>query len=146
MWCYPWPTLPGGRLLSSTAHPDPAPSLQVLLGKNGRVMLCDFGFARAMSLNTVVLTSIKGTPLYMSPEIIRERCVSALSLAGEEDGRGPRSQRARGGDAHAGLADLWLLPGPTTTAQTSGPSAASCTSSPSASRRTIQTTFSSWST
>jgi fused-like protein len=36
-------------------------------------MLCDFGFARAMSLNTVVLTSIKGTPLYMSPEIIRER-------------------------------------------------------------------------
>ena len=29
------------------------------------VKLCDFGFARAMSTQTIVLTSIKGTPLYV---------------------------------------------------------------------------------
>ncbi|KAK3004965.1 hypothetical protein RJ639_018407 [Escallonia herrerae] len=37
------------------------------------VQLCDFGFARAMSTNTVVLRSIKGTPLYMAPELVREQ-------------------------------------------------------------------------
>lgn len=31
----------------------------ILLGKGGIVKLCDFGFARAMSMNTLVLTSIK---------------------------------------------------------------------------------------
>ena len=36
----------------------------MLLGASGRVKLCDFGFARAMSMDTIVLTSIKGTPLY----------------------------------------------------------------------------------
>ncbi|XP_058206385.1 serine/threonine-protein kinase TIO isoform X2 [Rhododendron vialii] len=36
-------------------------------------LLCDFGFARAMSSNTVVLRSIKGTPLYMAPELVREQ-------------------------------------------------------------------------
>ncbi|RLN34052.1 serine/threonine-protein kinase TIO-like isoform X2 [Panicum miliaceum] len=36
-------------------------------------LLCDFGFARAMSANTVVLRSIKGTPLYMAPELVREQ-------------------------------------------------------------------------
>ena len=35
--------------------------------------LCDFGFARTMSSNTVVLTSIKGTPLYMAPELVQEQ-------------------------------------------------------------------------
>nr|XP_048724618.1 serine/threonine-protein kinase 36 isoform X5 [Caretta caretta]XP_048724619.1 serine/threonine-protein kinase 36 isoform X5 [Caretta caretta]XP_048724620.1 serine/threonine-protein kinase 36 isoform X5 [Caretta caretta] len=30
-------------------------------------------FARAMSINTMVLTSIKGTPLYMSPELVQEK-------------------------------------------------------------------------
>ncbi|CAN7045632.1 unnamed protein product [Brassica oleracea var. botrytis] len=35
-------------------------------------LLCDFGFARAMS-TTVVLRSIKGTPLYMAPELVREQ-------------------------------------------------------------------------
>uniref|UniRef100_A0A1I8IE21 non-specific serine/threonine protein kinase n=1 Tax=Macrostomum lignano TaxID=282301 RepID=A0A1I8IE21_9PLAT len=49
------------------------------LANNGAVKLCDFGFARSMGINTMVLTSIKGTPLYMSPrahggEAIRSLC------------------------------------------------------------------------
>ncbi|XP_063256812.1 serine/threonine-protein kinase 36 isoform X2 [Prinia subflava] len=53
-------------------HRDMKPQ-NILLGKNGVVKLCDFGFARAMSIHTMVLTSIKGTPLYMSPELVEER-------------------------------------------------------------------------
>lgn len=44
----------------------------ILISANGVVKLCDFGFARAMSTNTMVLTSIKGTPLYMAPELVKE--------------------------------------------------------------------------
>uniref|UniRef100_A0A8C0VZ63 non-specific serine/threonine protein kinase n=1 Tax=Cyanistes caeruleus TaxID=156563 RepID=A0A8C0VZ63_CYACU len=53
-------------------HRDVKPQ-NILLGKDGVVKLCDFGFARAMSIHTMVLTSIKGTPLYMSPELLEER-------------------------------------------------------------------------
>uniref|UniRef100_H3D2G6 non-specific serine/threonine protein kinase n=1 Tax=Tetraodon nigroviridis TaxID=99883 RepID=H3D2G6_TETNG len=53
-------------------HRDMKPQ-NVLLMKNGTVKLCDFGFARAMSFSTFVLTSIKGTPLYMCPELIQEK-------------------------------------------------------------------------
>uniref|UniRef100_A0A3B5LEQ6 non-specific serine/threonine protein kinase n=1 Tax=Xiphophorus couchianus TaxID=32473 RepID=A0A3B5LEQ6_9TELE len=53
-------------------HRDMKPQ-NILLGKSGEVKLCDFGFARAMSVSTLVLTSIKGTPLYMSPEIVEEK-------------------------------------------------------------------------
>ncbi|KAK9831906.1 hypothetical protein WJX81_007961 [Elliptochloris bilobata] len=52
-------------------HRDMKPQ-NVLIGANGVVKLCDFGFARAMSSNTVMLTSIKGTPLYMAPELVQE--------------------------------------------------------------------------
>ena len=38
----------------------------VLVSKGGVVKLCDFGFARAMSTNTLMLTSIKGKP-YTKP-------------------------------------------------------------------------------
>ncbi|KAM6907540.1 serine/threonine-protein kinase 36 [Xenentodon cancila] len=53
-------------------HRDMKPQ-NILLGKSGVVKLCDFGFARTMSMSTLVLTSIKGTPLYMSPELVEEK-------------------------------------------------------------------------
>uniref|UniRef100_A0A8D8SF66 non-specific serine/threonine protein kinase n=1 Tax=Cacopsylla melanoneura TaxID=428564 RepID=A0A8D8SF66_9HEMI len=53
-------------------HRDLKPQ-NVLLNKAGIAMLCDFGFARSMAAGTHVLTSIKGTPLYMAPELIAER-------------------------------------------------------------------------
>ncbi|XP_065647778.1 serine/threonine-protein kinase 36 isoform X3 [Hydra vulgaris] len=53
-------------------HRDMKPQ-NILLTKSGDVKLCDFGFARAMSFQTLVLTSIKGTPLYMSPELVEEK-------------------------------------------------------------------------
>ncbi|XP_058724039.1 serine/threonine-protein kinase TIO-like isoform X1 [Vicia villosa] len=53
-------------------HRDMKPQ-NILIGSGSIVKLCDFGFARAMSTNTVVLRSIKGTPLYMAPELVREQ-------------------------------------------------------------------------
>ncbi|KAK9536406.1 hypothetical protein VZT92_006186 [Zoarces viviparus] len=53
-------------------HRDMKPQ-NILLGKGGVVKLCDFGFARSMSVSTMVLTSIKGTPLYMSPELVGQK-------------------------------------------------------------------------
>lgn len=52
-------------------HRDMKPQ-NILISANGIIKLCDFGFARAMSSNTIVLTSIKGTPLYMAPELVQE--------------------------------------------------------------------------
>jgi fused-like protein len=52
-------------------HRDLKPQ-NILIGSRGLVKLCDFGFARAMSTQSIVLTSIKGTPLYMAPELVRE--------------------------------------------------------------------------
>lgn len=53
-------------------HRDMKPQ-NILIGAGSIVKLCDFGFARAMSTNTVVLRSIKGTPLYMAPELVQEQ-------------------------------------------------------------------------
>ena len=52
-------------------HRDMKPQ-NILLCNGGLVKLCDFGFARAMGVNTFMVTSIKGTPLYMSPELVQE--------------------------------------------------------------------------
>ena len=52
-------------------HRDMKPQ-NILISSNGVIKLCDFGFARAMSSNTMVLKSLKGTPLYMAPEIVQE--------------------------------------------------------------------------
>ena len=53
-------------------HRDMKPQ-NILVGSTGTVKLCDFGFARAMSSSTLVVTSIKGTPLYMAPELVQEQ-------------------------------------------------------------------------
>jgi serine/threonine protein kinase len=53
-------------------HRDMKPQ-NILIGARRTVKLCDFGFARAMSASTLVLTSIKGTPLYMAPELVQEQ-------------------------------------------------------------------------
>lgn len=45
----------------------------VLLDSTGCAKLCDFGLARIMTNATHILTSIKGTPLYMAPELIEEK-------------------------------------------------------------------------
>ncbi|RNF20336.1 mitogen-activated protein kinase kinase 2 [Trypanosoma conorhini] len=64
-------------------HRDMKPQ-NILVGQNGAVKLADFGFARSMSYNTMVLTSIKGTPLYMAPELVQEQpynhCADLWSL------------------------------------------------------------------
>ncbi|MCL4119876.1 UNVERIFIED_CONTAM: hypothetical protein GTU68_059124 [Idotea baltica] len=52
-------------------HRDIKPQ-NILLTYEGEAKLCDFGFSRKMGINTYVLTSIKGTPLYMAPELIDE--------------------------------------------------------------------------
>lgn len=53
-------------------HRDMKPQ-NILIGSGGVIKLCDFGFARAMSQSTMVLTSIKGTPLYMAPELVQDQ-------------------------------------------------------------------------
>ncbi|KOB72816.1 Serine/threonine-protein kinase 36, partial [Operophtera brumata] len=44
-----------------------------VLHSSGCAKLCDFGLARIMTNATHILTSIKGTPLYMAPELIEEK-------------------------------------------------------------------------
>ncbi|XP_071093089.1 serine/threonine-protein kinase 36-like [Haliotis cracherodii] len=52
-------------------HRDLKPE-NVLIGKGGVIKLCDFGFARAMGRDSYYAKTIKGTPLYMAPELMDE--------------------------------------------------------------------------
>lgn len=52
-------------------HRDLKPQ-NVLISSNGTIKICDFGFARVLSNTTLALNSIKGTPLYMAPELVQE--------------------------------------------------------------------------
>eukprot|EP00658_Telonema_sp_P-2_P060139 TRINITY_DN49142_c0_g1_i2.p1 TRINITY_DN49142_c0_g1~~TRINITY_DN49142_c0_g1_i2.p1 ORF type:complete len:195 (-),score=57.22 TRINITY_DN49142_c0_g1_i2:125-709(-) len=52
-------------------HRDMKPQ-NILIGTNGTVKIADFGFARRTS-ESMVMTSIKGTPLYMAPEVVQEK-------------------------------------------------------------------------
>jgi serine/threonine-protein kinase len=50
-------------------HRDIKPA-NVMLGKDGSVKIMDFGLAKVINQSTSDKTSVKGTPLYMSPEQI----------------------------------------------------------------------------
>lgn len=52
-------------------HRDLKPQ-NILLQKD-TIKICDFGFAKKMSAATNFLNSIKGTPLYIAPEILLTR-------------------------------------------------------------------------
>ena len=57
---------------SNVIHRDLKPQ-NILIASGGRIKICDFGFARTLSSQSMLMTSIKGTPLYMAPELVQEQ-------------------------------------------------------------------------
>ncbi|KAK2956030.1 putative serine/threonine protein kinase [Blattamonas nauphoetae] len=53
-------------------HRDLKPQ-NILIFSDGSIKVADFGFARTLSRSSVCLTSMKGTPLYMPPELVMEK-------------------------------------------------------------------------
>ncbi|CAI5723431.1 unnamed protein product [Hyaloperonospora brassicae] len=53
-------------------HRDIKPQ-NILIGSKQQIKLCDFGFARAITNDASLVKSIKGTPLYMAPELLQEK-------------------------------------------------------------------------
>jgi serine/threonine protein kinase len=51
-------------------HRDLKP--QNILIKGNHIKICDFGFAKQLSAATKFLLSLKGTPLYIAPEILHK--------------------------------------------------------------------------
>jgi serine/threonine protein kinase len=39
---------------------------------DGKYKICDFGFSKRTSAKDMTLKSVKGTPIYMAPELIKE--------------------------------------------------------------------------
>uniref|UniRef100_M4BW38 non-specific serine/threonine protein kinase n=1 Tax=Hyaloperonospora arabidopsidis (strain Emoy2) TaxID=559515 RepID=M4BW38_HYAAE len=58
--------------LNNIIHRDMKPQ-NILIGSKQQIKLCDFGFARAITHDTSLMKSIKGTPLYMAPELLQEK-------------------------------------------------------------------------
>lgn len=60
-------------------HRDLKPQ-NCLIDSRGTVKLCDFGFARELGDRaSVVLTSVRGTPLYMAPELFKDARYTPLA-------------------------------------------------------------------
>lgn len=53
-------------------HRDLKPQ-NILVCSGGRVKIGDFGFAKILNRGNPLLRSVKGTPLYMAPELIEEK-------------------------------------------------------------------------
>jgi fused-like protein len=59
---------------SRVMHRDLKPQ-NCLIGSRGIIKLADFGFARELGTTSTLLSSIKGTPLYMAPEMLAPRAL-----------------------------------------------------------------------
>ena len=53
-------------------HRDLKPQ-NILISSTGNIKVADFGFAKTLTTSTTVVTSVKGTPLYMPPELVMEK-------------------------------------------------------------------------
>ena len=96
---------------NNIVHRDLKPQ-NVLLCAGGVVKLCDFGFARTMSQNTIMLMSTKGTPLYMAPEMVKNLPYNhTVSLAGPLISRLMRLEHADWGICMPNEAQgCWMAP------------------------------------